>query len=148
MADVLVCPVEVRASADGPRLVGVAIQEGTAARGGRAELFRPRSLLWPDAGIPLRLRHYGDEECRATVSRGEDGSIRIDAPATPAVVERVRAAGYLSVEFRAVEEVRTPAGIREIGVGVLTGVALTSVPEYGGTGVEVRQSARGYPWWL
>ena len=138
MGDCLTCPVEVRSSETGPRLTGVAIQEGRAARGGRRELFAPLSLLWPPDGVPVRLVHLGAEECRATVMREPDGRIRLDAPATPGVVEAVRTRPYLSVEFKPVAETRTLGGVREIERAVLTGAALVSSPEYAGTAVEVR----------
>ena len=40
------CRVEIRETAGRPRLVGVILQEGHAARCGRAELFAPGSVVW------------------------------------------------------------------------------------------------------
>ena len=39
-----VVPVELREADDGPMLRGVVLQEGRAARGGRAEVFTPLSV--------------------------------------------------------------------------------------------------------
>ena len=44
----------------------------------------------------------------------------------------------MSVEFNALDELRTQAGIREITQALVKAASLTSVPEYGQTSAEVR----------
>ena len=103
--------VEVRESSDkdGPRLTGVLLIEGRAARGGRAELFAPHSLEWSSDGIPLRTVHLGPEVSRMIPTRHPDGSIKVSARATAEIREAIAAGKrYLSVEFHALKE--TPDG--------------------------------------
>ena len=52
----------------------------------------------------------------------------------------------MSIEFRAVREETTRAGIREIQGALLTGAALVPNPEYDGTTAEIR--SRRMRWWL
>ena len=140
-------PVEIRESDDGPRLVGTILQEGRAARGGRAELFAPGSVTWPTDGIEIRTRHHGPAEIRAVPVRQSNGEIQIAVKATPGVVEAVRAGrDAMSVEFHAIREHRTAAGVREIERALVDAAALTDDPEYGQTGAEIR--SRRVPVWL
>ncbi len=147
MSEHLVVPVETRASADGPRLYGVILQEGRAARGGRAELFAPQSAVWPSDGIGLLLQHHGATETRAVPERAEHGEIRISAPATPAIFRAVQAGKrYLSVEFHAERETRTAGGVREIERALIVAAALTDDPEYHQARAEVRTRRRRRHW--
>ena len=146
--ETLIAPVEIRQSdGDARRLHGTLIVEGTAARGGRAEVFRPGALDWPSNGIAIRAEHLGAPETRAIPARQPDGSIRIAARLTPALraaYESGRRA--LSIEFRSTAEIRTRAGVREVQGALLTGAALTDDPEYGETNVELR--AQRMRWWI
>ena len=131
--------VEVRASGSGPMLHGVIVQEGRAATGGRAELFAPGALAWPADGIAIRGEHHGAELARAVPTREPTGEIRVATPATPPIFAAVSAGRrYMSVEFRALREIRTPAGVREIQSALVDAAALTDDPEYGQTRAEVR----------
>lgn len=135
----LYADMEIREADGGPRLHGTILQEGRAAAGGRAELFAPGAVLWPDEGIEIRTIHKGAAEVRAVPTRARDGSITISAKATPAIVEAVRAGKTgMSVEFMALSEMRTAAGVREIERAYVGGAALTSVPEYSQTSAELR----------
>ena len=109
MADTLqyVIPVELREASEGPTLRGVVLQEGRAAQGGRAEVFAPLSVVWPSNGIALLAEHRGSELARAVPTRDADGSLRIETPATPAILEAFEARKFFSVEFHALQEVRT-----------------------------------------
>ena len=131
--------VEVRDSDSGP-VVGVTlIQEGRAATGGRAELFAPGSLQWPSEGIPLRTEHLGGDAIRIHPHRDAELRISASAPASPPIVEAVRGGKtHASVEFHALEEVSTSAGVREIRSALLVGAALVDAPEYEQTRVEIR----------
>ena len=147
MNDKLICAVECRASESGPTLHGVALTEGRAARGGRAELFAVGACCWPEGGVNVLLVHHGAPEARATAER-VGAEIRISAPATPAIFAAVQAgAKWLSVEFHSVQETRTAGGVREIERAVLTGCCLTDDPEYHQTSAEVR-TAKGPRLWM
>ena len=136
----LTVAVECRASESGPSLHAVILQEGRAATGGLAEVFAPGSTDWPASGIAIRTEHHGLMEARAVPERGENGEIRISAPATPAIFAAVSAGKrYASVEFHAQQEVRTAGGVREIQRALLTGAALTDRPEYDSTSAELRE---------
>ena len=139
MAEHLVFSVECRASADGPMLHGVVLQEGRAATGGRAEVFAPLSTDWPAASIAIMTEHRGTVETRAVPERADNGEIRIAAKATPTIFQAVNAGKrYMSVGFHAQEAVRTRGGVREIRRALITGAALTNDPEYEQTAAEVR----------
>ena len=131
--------VEIRETDGRPRLTGVIMTEGTAARGGLAEVFEPGSIAWPEEGIDILVKHYGRPEARAIPVREAGGAIRVSAPATPSMVDAVRAGkDKLSIEFHAVAEVRTAGGVRAIQRALVTGATLTNNPEYE-TAVEVRE---------
>ncbi len=139
MADTLTCNVELRESDAGPVLHGVILQEGRAAAGGRAELFAPGAVTWPAAGIAIRTEHRGRAEVQAVPERSPLGEIRISAPATPAIVQAVRAGKTgMSVEFYPVRETRTAGGVREIQLALVDAAALTDDPEYQQTAAELR----------
>ena len=137
----IVCPIECRASESGPKLRGVLLTEGRAAAGGRAELFVPGAVDWPAAGIAIRREHLGAVETRAVPTR-VGNEIHIEAAATPALFAAVQAgAKHMSVEFHALAENRTPAGVREVTSALVTGAIVTDNPEYQQTRAEVRTAA-------
>ena len=139
--------VEIRETDTGPLLVGTIIQEGRAAGGGRAELFAPGSVLWPADGIEIRTRHHGPAEIRAVPVRQADGSIDVEVKATPAMIEAVKSGrDGLSVEFMALREHRTSAGVREIRRAMVDAAALTDRPEYDQGRAELRQKRRRAVW--
>lgn len=141
--------VEIRATADGPELHATILQEGRAAKT-RRELFAPGSVDWPATGIAIRIGHRTREVARAIPTR--DGTeIRITAPATPEIHAAYHAGGLreMSVEFNALEEHRTPAGIREIGHALITGAALVKTGDYGRQATaEIRTAAGRRRVWL
>ena len=123
-------------------LHGVLIQEGRAASV-RAEVFAPLSLVWASDGISIRAKHLGAEDSRAIPTRDSDGSIRIAAPASAAIVAAFNEGRrFLSIEFHAVQETRSKSGVREIQQAFLPGAALVSDPEYVQATAEVRERRR------
>ena len=137
-----VVPVEVRESADGPWLKGTILQEGRAAQGGRAEVFSPLSVVWPSDGVALLGEHHGPELARAVPTRDADGSLRIETPATQPILAAFATRKYFSVEFHAIQEVRTKGGVREITRALVDAAALVASPEYPNVRAEVRASRR------
>ena len=74
-------------------------------------------------------------------TRQPDGTIQIAVAATPAIVAAVKEGrNAMSVEFTAIREVRTVAGVREIERAFVEGAALTpeSQSEYFQTSAELR----------
>ena len=144
MAETLqyVIPVELREASDGPTLRGVVLQEGRAAQGGRAEVFAPLSVVWPSDGIALLAEHRGAELARAVPTRDADGSLRIETRATPAILAAHATRKFFSVEFHAIQEVRTAGGVREITRALVDAAALVTSPEYPNVRAEVRTSRR------
>ena len=139
--------VELREAEGGPRLHATIIQEGRAARGGRAELFAPGAVTWPPDGIKIVTRHLGPAEVRAMPRRGADGAITVEAQATAGIVTAIRnGATGMSVEFYPIREVRTAAGVREIEAAYVDGACLTDNPEYSQTSAELRQRRRVATW--
>ena len=144
---VVAVSVEVReAGADGPMLLATIVQEGRAAGGGRAELFIPLSVIWPVNGIAIRTQHRGPEVGRAIPSRETNGEIRISAKATPEIRKAFEVKQYMSVEFTALAETRTSAGIREIARAYVDAASMTNDPEYTQAIAEIR--SRGRRVWL
>ena len=137
-----VVPVEVREASDGPILRGTILQEGRAAQGGRAEVFAPYSAVWPSNGIALLGEHHGSELARAVPTRDADGSLRIETPATAAILAAYETRRYFSVEFHALQEVRTKGGVREITRALVDAAALVASPEYPNVKAEVRARRR------
>ena len=131
MSETLHCSVEIRAATTGPMLHGVLIQEGRAASS-RPEVFAPGSLVWDGTrGIALRATHLGVEDSRAIPTREANGEIRISTPASAAIVAAFNEGRrYLSIEFHALKETRSAAGVREIQEAFLPGAALVADPEY------------------
>ena len=142
MQETLTCSVEVRESATGPVLHGAILQEGRAAQGGRAELFSPFSVVWPADGIKLLGEHRGAELARAVPTRDASGALRIETPATPAILAAFATRKFFSVEFHALREVRTSGGVREIQRALVEAAALVPNPEYPNVKAEVRASRR------
>lgn len=139
--------VECRASDTGPKLHGVILTEGRAAAGGRAEVFAPGSVMWPAEGIELRTVHLGPVEARAVPVRGAGGEIAVEAAATPALFRAVHGgARGMSVEFHALEERTTAAGVREVLRALVTGAIVTDRPEYDTTRAEVRERPEVRVW--
>ena len=138
-----IVPVEVREADDGPKLRGTILQEGRAAQGGRAEVFAPGSVVWASDGIAVLGEHRGAELARAVPTRDADGSLRIETPATPAILAAYKTRKlFLSVEFHALREVRTAGGVREIQRALVDGAALVKSPEYPNVKAEVRAKSQ------
>ncbi len=148
MSERLTFAVECRSSEDGPMLHGVILQEGRAAAGGRAEVFAPGALVWPNDGIGILTEHRGAVEARAVPTREPNGEIRISTPATPMIVRAVDQDGkrHMSVEFHTVRENRTAAGVREIERALVDAAALVRSPEYSQTSAEVRERPEVRVW--
>ena len=139
---------ELRETDGKPRLHGVLIAEGRAATGGRAEVFAPGSVVWPDEGVQIKIGHGGPAVAMAHPARHPSGEIRISAPATPAMVEAVEAGrDGLSVEFLALKEEQTAGGVREIRRALVDAAALVSWPEYSQARAELRgKKGKRYLW--
>ena len=146
LMETLHCPVEVRESETGPLLRGTVLQEGRAAQGGRAESFAPLSVVWPSDGLKILSEHRGSELARAVPTRDADGSLRIETPATPAILEAYATRKYFSVEFHAISEVRTAGGVREITRALVDAAAMVASPEYKQASAEIRSTRRRF--WL
>lgn len=139
--------IELREAEGGPRLHGTIVQEGRASTGGRAELFAPGAVTWPETGIEIRATHLGRPEVRAMPRRAANGEITIEAAATPALVEAVKAGKTsMSVEFYPLRETRTAGGIRELQRVLVDAAALTNDPEYAQARVELRNRRRRRVW--
>ena len=136
------CPVELRESSEGPMLRGTVLQEGRAAQGGRAEVFAPLSVVWPSDGIALLGEHRGEALAHAVPVRDFDGSIRIETPATEQIITAYETRKFFSVEFHAIAEVRTKAGVREITRALVEAAAMVATPEYKQARAEVRSKRR------
>ena len=132
-----------------PSLRGVMLTEGRAASGGRAEVFTPGSVTWPQDGVAILTEHRGKVEAQGQVVRERNGRLTITARATEAIREAVKAGKrYMSVEFRSVEERTTAGGVRELLRAVVDAAALVASPEYDTTTAEVRKSAPRRRLWL
>ena len=106
-------------------------------------MFAPGSLVWASDGVAIRAKHLGAEDSRAIPTREAGGEIRIAAPASPAIVAAFNEGRkFLSIEFHALQETRSKAGIREIQSAFLPGVALVADPEYKQATAEVRSTRR------
>lgn len=128
-------------------LQGVMLTEGRAASGGRAEVFTPGSVQWPSEGVEIAPGHKLPTESRAHPVRASNGELRITARATEALKQAVTAgAKYMSVEFFALEERTTAAGVREILSALVKRAALVPNPEYDTTAAEVRSKRRRRIW--
>ena len=124
---------------EGGELHGTILQEGRAASGGRAEVFAPGSVTWPSDGVGILLEHRGSAAVRAFPHRTELGEIRVRAKANEAVREAIASGKrYMSIEFHAIEERTTKAGVREILRAHVPAAALVDSPEYDTTSAEVR----------
>ena len=137
-------PIEVRDSDEGEKLHGILIQEGRASSGGRAEIFSPNSVEWPASGITIHPKHGDSTELgRAVPARHPNGEIRIAMRATPELRSAVASGRkYLSLEFFALQQLRTSAGVREILRAYVPSAALSLSPEYTQATVEIRNAAQ------
>lgn len=141
-------PVEIRTAGSVPRLRGTILQEGRAAAGGRAEVFAPGSVVWPESGVGIQTEHYGPIETRAVPVREPDGRLVVDTVATSKMVEAVAAGKrFLSVEFYPTAETRTKGGVREVRRALVDSAALTDDPEYTQAKAEIRER-KGRRLWL
>ena len=147
MQETLHCSVEIREAATGPMLHGVLIQEGRIASQ-RKELFAPGACQWPAEGVDILTEHRGQSEARTLPTRQPDGSIVIDAAASPGMIAAVKSGKrFMSVEFHALAETRNAADIREITGAMIMASALTNDPEYQQTSAELRDRSRRRRFW-
>ena len=141
-------PVELRESEGQRRLHGCLLQEGRVAST-RAEVFAPGACQWPAEGVEIRTEHRGRSEARTLPTRQTDGSIVIDAAASPGMIAAVESGRrFMSVEFHALAETRNASDIREIQTALITAGALTDAPEYTQTSAELRDRGRRRRFWL
>ena len=132
---------------EGGELHGTILQEGRAASGGRAEVFAPGSVTWPADGVGILTEHRGEPETRAFPHRDPMGRISIRAQATDAIKDAIKSGKrFMSVEFRALDERKTKAGVREILRAYVAAAALVASPEYDSTAAEVRGTRRRRLW--
>ena len=117
-------------------------RRGALHRAGGAEVFAPLSVVWPSDGIALLGEHRGPELARAVPTREANGALRIETPATPAILAAFATRKFFSVEFHAISEVRTKAGVREITRALVDAAAMVSSPEYSQATAEVRSTQR------
>lgn len=125
-----------------PSLRGIMLTEGRAASGGRAEVFTPGSVTWPQDGVAILTEHRGKVEARGQVVRERDGRLTLTARATEGIRKAVGAGKrFMSVEFRSIEERTTAGGVRELLRAVVDAAALVASPEYDSTLAEVRKKS-------
>lgn len=135
--------IELRNEGREPELHGTMLTEGRAASGGRAEVFAPGSVQWPELGVEIAPGHDLASESRAHPVRQRDGRLTLRARATEKLREAVEAgARFMSVEFHALEERTTRGGVREILSAMVKRAALVPNPEYDTTAAELRQRRR------
>ena len=150
------CAVELRDGGDDSpgRLSGVVMRYGSPGVQGREE-FRAGALRWPDNGIRIDLDHASSPArgsvqapiMRAVPVVSADGAeIRIDAPLPNTTAGRDLAVlmrsdpplySGLSVEFKCCRQ-SYAGGRRVVEDAILRGAALTDLPSYPDTSVEVR----------
>ena len=141
-----VVAVEVRASESGPVLRGVILQEGRAATGGRAEVFSPGAVHWPDDGIALRLQHLGPEAARALPRRDPNGELYISTPSTPEILRAIEQDGrrYLKRRIPPGADHHYSRGRARASARVMmvTGAALVTIPVCSQATAEIRSRLR------
>ena len=143
-----VVPIELREAEGQRRLHGCLLQEGRIASQ-RAELFAPGACQWPAEGVEILTEHRGRSEARTLPTRQPDGSIVIDAAASPGMIAAVESGRrFMSVEFHALAETRNTADIREIQAALIVAGALTDDPEYKQATTELRERSRRRRFWL
>ena len=143
-----VVPVELRESEGQRRLHGCLIQEGRIASQ-RKELLAPFACQWPAEGVDILTEHRGQSEARTLPTRQPDGSIVIDAAASPGMIAAVESGKrFMSVEMHVLAESRNAADIREIQSAMIMAGALTDSPEYQQTSAELRDRSRRRRFWL
>ena len=141
-------PVELREAEGQRRLHGCLIQEGRIASQ-RKELLAPGACQWPAEGVDILTEHRGRSEARTLPTRQPDGSIVIDAAASPGMIAAVESGKrFMSVEMVVWAETRNAADIREIQGALITAAALTNIPEYQQTSAELRDRSRRRRVWL
>ena len=148
MPENLHVPVELREAAGQRRLHGVLLQEGRIAAH-RKELFAPGACRWLAEGVDILTEHRGQSEARTLPTRQPDGSIVIDAAASPGMITAVESGKkFMSVEMHVLAESRNAADVREIQSALITAGALTDDPEYTQTSAELRNRSRRRRVWL
>ena len=141
-------PVELREVEGQRRLRGCLIQEGRIASQ-RAELLAPGACRWPAEGVDILTEHRGPSEARTLPTRQPDGTIVIDAAASPGMIAAVESGKrFMSIEMHVLAETRNAADIREITGALITAAALTDDPEYQQTSAELRDRSRRRRVWL
>ena len=144
----LCCSIELREAGGQRRLHGVLIQEGRVASQ-RKELFAPGACRWLAEGVDILTEHRGQSEARTLPTRQPDGSIVIDAAASPGMISAVESGKrFMSVEFHALAETRNAANVREIQSALIVAGSLTDDPEYQQTSAELRDRGRRRRFWL
>ena len=135
-------PVELREGEGQRRLHGCLLQEGRIASH-RKELLAPGACRWPAEGVDILTEHRGQPEARTLPTRQPDGSIVIDAAASPGMIAAVESGRrFMSVEMHVLAETRNAADIREIQTALIVAGALTANPEYQQTSAELRERSR------
>lgn len=128
--------IELRQEAS--QLLGVLVQEGRAATGGRRELFAPGAVEWLASGVDILPEHRAGAETKVTPARQADGRITFSTPLTPALRAAWDAGRrFMSVEFHAMAQ-KTAGGIREIQRALVVAGAMTDRPEYDTATAEIR----------
>ena len=141
-------PVELREVEGQRRLHGCLLQEGRIASQ-RAELLAPGACRWPAEGVDILTEHRGPSEARTLPTRQPDGSIVIDAAASPGMIAAVESGRrFMSVEMHVLADTRNAANIREILSALIVAGALTDDPEYRQTSAELRERSRRRRIWL
>ena len=91
----------------------------------------------------LQAAIAAEPETRAMPSRDKRRRIRVRPKATDGIRAAIRGGKrYMSVEFRALDERTTKAGVREVLRALVEGAALVDRPEYDSTLAEVRGEVR------
>ena len=130
------------------------LEEGSQAFRGPAWTKQPAtrpaaasSRAWRGAVAGVRsgnrCRALCADRVRAFPHRGQDGTLSLRSTATEAMRSAIAdGAKWMSVEFIALRERTTKAGVREILSAMVPRAALVSTPEYDTTAAEVRSARR------
>ena len=147
----LLCPIEIREdhSRSSPGILrGVLLPYGEQAKD-RREIFEPRSLSWPKAGVVLNEQHNRQAPIMMVQPVEEGTQVLIDAqlPDTQrgrdaATLVRDGVLTGLSVEFRTLRQTLR-AGVRHIESALLTGAGLVDQGSYKAATVEMRRRQLG-----
>ena len=79
--------IELRQQAN--ELLGVLVQEGRAATGGRRELFIPGAVEWLASGVDILPEHRAGAETKVIPTRESDGRITFTTPLDASTTGRV-----------------------------------------------------------